>query len=91
MALTATTNADVDLSADYIDIVDQSGTILASCATGHSCSVTVSATSPTTVQYTALLAQFCNSNDIADCDSDASGAQPATIDARSAPISVSWQ
>jgi hypothetical protein len=74
--LTASTNSDVGPTADYIDIVDQSGTILASCGVGLTCTATVSASVATTVQYTAYLAQSC----FPGCGSDA----------QSASISVRW-
>jgi hypothetical protein len=73
--LTASTNSDVGPTSDYIDIVDQSGTILAHCGIGLSCTATVSASVATTVQYTAYLDQSC----FPGCGSDT---QPATISVR---------
>jgi kumamolisin len=53
--LTATTNTDVGPTVWYIDIVDQTGTVIQSCGTGSSCAVTVSAGTATSRTYTAWL------------------------------------
>ena len=55
VTLTANANTDVGPTVWYIDIVDQTGTVIKSCANGSSCAITVSASTPTSRTYTAWL------------------------------------
>ncbi len=55
VTLTASTSKDVGPTIWYIDIVNESGTILTSCGVGSSCSAGVSSSTATSHQYKAWL------------------------------------
>jgi hypothetical protein len=76
VTLTATTNRDVGPTVWYLDIVDQTGAIVQSCASGSSCAATVSASSATSRTYTAWLSTS---------PSSLAGGGP-----RSSSVTVSW-
>ncbi len=75
VTLTANTNTDVGPTPYYILIVDETGNILTSCASGATCSATVTSATAATHQYTAYLSGSASSNSAA---------------ARSNTVSVSW-
>jgi uncharacterized protein YkwD len=55
VTLTASTSADVILTAWYIDIVDEHGSVLMTCGSGTSCTANASSAGAATHQYTAWL------------------------------------
>lgn len=79
ITLTAYANQDVGPTPYYIETYDQTtGAALAICATGTSCSTSVSQSSPTTHSFIAYIGSYSTTN------------PPGTIAATSGVVSCTW-